>query len=448
MTLKLVFIMKKLLFLLLLLPLFAAAQYDSTKPLQYQNAYGFNWKNAKFRNSLVLPHDTIQMAVADSGAIVWNSGGVYVWDGYVWGLSSGAGTDSSAFRFAEQLSDTSFAIKSLLDSVTFIFEVEGAGFDIDSINAALSGKLNITDTTGKWATGAVLRNDSLFLVIGGEEVFFGEISAGGDSNIYKTDGTLMGNRAVAGDGNSFQITGLSSFKIEAEDSVIVKGVMPGSMGGRNKVLLKDSVTDALYEALAQEIVFDTSDFVINTDTVRVKPEKFPLFKDDSLRIKYPPNAVAVNLTGDTSEVQFVKVKRKLIGVLSDTVRWTGSGALPSGSAEIYYRWSQFGSNVNLQIWAYYPTSGVGVSGASINLPSDCPAPNYPTGWNIAGGIIAEGSGGLYVNRSRDMIELPASGASCTLKRKADDSGWELVNKMGSGSYRVSHWNINYETTDY
>ena len=81
----------KLLILLLLfsLKLFAQSQYDSTKSLQPLNVYGSDNKNGKFRGSLNIPTDTIKLAVKDSGGIAYKGQSLFIWNGYVWVLSSG-----------------------------------------------------------------------------------------------------------------------------------------------------------------------------------------------------------------------------------------------------------------------------------------------------------------------------------------------------------------------
>jgi hypothetical protein len=62
----------------------ASAQYDSTKVRQPVGAYGFDWKNGKFTGSVVIPADTVAMAVADSGAIASKGGSIWGWNGYKW----------------------------------------------------------------------------------------------------------------------------------------------------------------------------------------------------------------------------------------------------------------------------------------------------------------------------------------------------------------------------
>ena len=80
-------------FLIICLSFSASAQYDSTKILQDQNAYGFRWKNGKFRYQLTIPQtDTITMAVADSGSVAYYNGAFYGWNGYTWGPLGGSTT--------------------------------------------------------------------------------------------------------------------------------------------------------------------------------------------------------------------------------------------------------------------------------------------------------------------------------------------------------------------
>ena len=64
------------------------SQYDSTKILQAQLSYGYQWKNGRFTGSLLAPTDTVKMAVKDSGGIVTKNNIIYVWDGYKWKGSS------------------------------------------------------------------------------------------------------------------------------------------------------------------------------------------------------------------------------------------------------------------------------------------------------------------------------------------------------------------------
>lgn len=95
--------MKKLLVAIIVLISFnVQAQYDSTKILQTQNSYGYQFKNGKYLNSLIIPGDTVKMAVKDSNAIVSKGAGLYRWNGYRWLAITGSGgsipTDTQYLR--------------------------------------------------------------------------------------------------------------------------------------------------------------------------------------------------------------------------------------------------------------------------------------------------------------------------------------------------------------
>lgn len=181
-------------------------------------------------------------------------------------------------------------------------------------------------------------------------------------------------------------------------------------------------------------------FPIQVDTTGVK---------DSLVFKLPPQSVPVNLHAtDTLEAQFMKVRRQTITTLPDTVRFVTTGSPPSGTVEKYYRWSQLGSTVNLQIWVYYPTNGTSVTSFWVDLPSDCPAPAIPTGWTSATTVLYEGTGGMYINRTRTIAELPSSAAACVMRMNDAGTKPEVGAKGSSISFRAGYINIVYETTDY
>lgn len=76
---------------LLLFSFCSHAQYDSTKLRQIVNAYGFDWKNGKFRGSFIAPTDTPKLAVKDSAAIAYSHGKFWGNNGYGWSpLGNGA----------------------------------------------------------------------------------------------------------------------------------------------------------------------------------------------------------------------------------------------------------------------------------------------------------------------------------------------------------------------
>ena len=99
--------------------------------------------------------------------------------------------------------------------------------------------------------------------------------------------------------------------------------------------------------------------------------------------------------------------------------------------------------VHLWIKAYYPTNGVTVSVASINLPSVLPLPDVPTGYTAANSILYKGTGGMYVNRTRADTDLPTSNAECLMRVNSAGDGYELTIKMGTGSYRLVEYFFIY-----
>lgn len=90
---------------LLLITFCATAQYDSTKNLQLQQAYGFDWRNGNFRSSLGVPLDTPKLALKDSGRIAYKGSKFWIYDGVNWIQTSsgtitmtGEGIDSATFN--------------------------------------------------------------------------------------------------------------------------------------------------------------------------------------------------------------------------------------------------------------------------------------------------------------------------------------------------------------
>jgi len=77
---------------LLILSFSSYAQYDSAKVRQAQNSYGFDWKNAKFNSSLIIPNDTLKLALKDSGAIAIKNGGLFSYNGQYWTKAGGTAT--------------------------------------------------------------------------------------------------------------------------------------------------------------------------------------------------------------------------------------------------------------------------------------------------------------------------------------------------------------------
>ena len=71
---------------------------------------------------------------------------------------------------------------------------------------------------------------------------------------------------------------------------------------------------------------------------------------------------------------------------ADTITWTGTAA-PSGTRNNFYRWSQIGKMVHLEIRLNYFTTGTSITQAKTNLPSMMPLPSVPSGWDVSGNSI-------------------------------------------------------------
>lgn len=161
-------------FLLLFISVTASAQYDSTKVLQDQNAYGFNWKNGAFRYSFRIPTgDTLTMAVADSGSIRFYDGAGYLWNGYSWQSLGGSGSTNTSIGSAYKIAvNGSNDIKSLsagwgaiLDSATS--GQVGVTVDSNDIKTVMDGNYwkNTGNTLTVAGTNFIGTTDSVDLVI-------------------------------------------------------------------------------------------------------------------------------------------------------------------------------------------------------------------------------------------------------------------------------------------
>lgn len=67
-------------------------------------------------------------------------------------------------------------------------------------------------------------------------------------------------------------------------------------------------------------------------------------------------------------------------VWTDTLFWTATTA-PSGTVNNYYRWSQSGKVVNLELRLNYTVAGVNITQIRTSLPAEMPLPSVPTNWS-------------------------------------------------------------------
>ena len=65
---------------------------------------------------------------------------------------------------------------------------------------------------------------------------------------------------------------------------------------------------------------------------------------------------------------------------TDTLFWTATTA-PSGTANNYYRWSQNGKVVTLEIRLNYASTGSNITQIRTSLPAEMPLPSIPTNWS-------------------------------------------------------------------
>ncbi|WP_430897617.1 MULTISPECIES: hypothetical protein [unclassified Paraflavitalea] len=150
--------MKKLIFLIPICALsfqLKAQVYDSTKVLQDNNAYGYSYKNMQVRGMFKLfGLDTTKLAVKDSNAISVYRGNIYVWTGYYWKLSSGAGSGGGSFTPGYGLQGTSTVSIDTFNfrkvDTIFVINDSTIGFRINGISFSriLKGGSRVVNING------------------------------------------------------------------------------------------------------------------------------------------------------------------------------------------------------------------------------------------------------------------------------------------------------------
>lgn len=205
-------------------------QYDSTRVRQQIQAYGYEWKNALFKHSLIIPKDTTKMAIQDSGAIATLDKKLLMWDGYVWSEISGSGgvTDTvmlypvevdtvlNAMIFSNNYGDKDTilfvgggsgggggGVDTLYNRSDSLFFVKNSaeyylgefGFDTTTIYNTIATKLNISDTANKWVADVVKINDSTLRVYKGG-AYSDIVLSSGVLNFPTVNDTLTANRQL------------------------------------------------------------------------------------------------------------------------------------------------------------------------------------------------------------------------------------------------------------
>lgn len=148
-------------------------------------------------------------------------------------------------------------------------------------------------------------------------------------------------------------------------------------------------------------------------------------------------ANSTNATAVPSDRTFKEFSEQTI---STTITWSGTTA-PSGSTNNTYRWTQIGKMVNLYINISYSVAGTANTQILIDLPSDLPAPEVPTGFSGANAKIVFGTGGITTATTANF-----SGATRSfLTRNSGDSGWQIgISNSSSANAQAAFATISYK----
>lgn len=88
-------------------------------------------------------------------------------------------------------------------------------------------------------------------------------------------------------------------------------------------------------------------------------------------------------------------------VYASTIAWTGTTP-PSGATNHTYKWTRVGHMVTIRINLRYATAGTALTVVTMDLPSDCPVPEIPTGY-AANDYFGVGYGGMKTAHTTPFI---------------------------------------------
>jgi hypothetical protein len=111
----------------------------------------------------------------------------------------------------------------------------------------------------------------------------------------------------------------------------------------------------------------------------------------------------------------------------------------SGATNHSYAFTQVGKLVSLRINIDFANVGSSVSLISCELPSDCPAPELPTGVSASGDVLVYGIGTMTQNRA-----LVAAMGICALRIKSG-TVYEVVVTRAPASFNKAYYSIQYFT---
>lgn len=214
--------MKRILFLLLLIPFIVNAQVDTTRPLNPVNTIGNEWKNGQFDSSLRLPLDTFKFKHTWRG-IAFKNDFPYFYDGIKWQPFTGSVTptlqtvfdqenarsimnkndtiDISTHRLTFWKNSNQYVNINLTDNnggVTIIQKtlsevpLYAEGFDYGWVKMWIHNSFDSSITPHNYASAA----SGLFITnrTGG----FGQLYVGAPRNSFINDGFIMGASGIGG----------------------------------------------------------------------------------------------------------------------------------------------------------------------------------------------------------------------------------------------------------
>lgn len=290
----------------------AQAPYDSTKNRQTQSAYGYSVGNYSF-NTIVLPKDTVKMAVRDSGAVAFVNGNVFKYSGYSW---SKIGSVDNAFVSGTMINDSTLRLYTGGgDSSTFL--IKGSGSSSSGITSLGSG----------WGLNNV--NDST----------------------YEVDSSVVASKSYVDAKDALNVTNV--FRKTATDSVFQ------TKGGVDVFAFKGSSGGGLPGGINNSVQFNTSGFLTGSANFTYDSTSGELFftKSGSLnKIKFKPNSTGtspqIELTYAGGSVQSFGINSLNTGTYSNnfavnnnlkatglllgtsplsTSNWIGTSSAPTGS---------------------------------------------------------------------------------------------------------------------
>ena len=125
-----------------------------------------------------------------------------------------------------------------------------------------------------------------------------------------------------------------------------------------------------------------------------------------------------------------------------TPTWTGTTA-PSGTTNHTYSWNRIGNIITLRVSLDYTTAGTSLTAVTLDLPSDCPSPELPSGVSTAADVINYGSGMLTTNRNVPVTPT----VSYSAIRIKSTGVYEInIARTTAANHRYAYATIQYFTT--